>query len=192
MSKVSSFTRFLSTAVVLLAFVAVGFALGKADRSLPSLENRAYATIPTPSEFIEAANSSETMSLATGQIEQGIEALFGLDHLTGDLFCWVLSPKNGDLASTYRTNVASDMGLTGDADYTLVTGLIDFDIANSGGLKVSQTVIYVGDGKSGKVLGYGLQYDAGAVRAGRTGNGTLQVVAQMLTRKPSAVRNQGR
>ena len=69
---------------------------------------------------------------------------------------------------------------------------MDFDIANSGGLRIGQSVIYVGDGKSGKVVGYGVRYDPSAIRRGTPSNGEITVIANMLTRKPEAVRNQGR
>lgn len=185
--KQNSFARFVVTSVILFAFVAIGYVAGQRGIS-PTLESSAYASPPA---FLEAATGGKQMSIATGRIEDGIEALFGLDHLTGDLFCWVLNPHSGELASTFRTNVATALRVDGDADYVLCSGLMDFKISRTGGSRISHSVIYVGDGNTGNVAGFSLIYDAQAINRGNSSAGELKQIATMITRDPRAVRDQG-
>ena len=42
--------------------------------------------------------------MATGFVDSGVEALYGLDHLTGDLFCGVLNSRTGDVANRFRVS----------------------------------------------------------------------------------------
>ena len=183
------FGRFVVTGAILMAFVAVGFLVGQNQNQDGLIEKPAYAnSLPA---VLESAAGGQQMSLATGRIEDGIEALFGLDHLTGDLFCWILSPTTGAVASTFRVNVTGALSVDGDADYVLTTGLMDFRIARSGGQRVSHSVVYVSDGNSGRVVGYSLVYDSSALSRGITAAGELTQITRMITRQPGTVRQQG-
>ena len=190
MNQSGNFAKFIVTSIVLFAFVAVGYVIGQRG-SDTGLESTAFATpVSWP---LDSAAGGNSLSLATGYvaIQDGVEALYGLDHLTGDLFCWVLNPATGAVASTFRTNVNTALGVDGDADYVMVTGVMDFRIANTGRDTLSDSVIYVGDGNSGKVVGYILRYDRQAINRGNAGAGQLEPIANMVTRAPGTVRNQG-
>lgn len=190
MNQSNNFAKFIVTSVVLFAFVAIGYVIGqRGDEG--GLESTAFATpVSWP---LDNASGGKSLSLATGHIsvQDGVEGLYGLDHLTGDLFCWVLNPGTGAVASTFRTNVNSALGVDGDADYVMVTGMMDFRIANTGGDTVSDSVVYVGDGNSGKAVGFVLRYDRQAINRGNSGAGRLEAIANMVTRAPGTVRNQG-
>ena len=188
-SGLGSFARFAATSTIHLAFVAVGYVAGQRGVS-PGLEATAYANGNIPA-FLESASGGKQLSLATGRIEDGIEGIFGVDHLTGDLFCWVLNPTTGELASTFRVNVATALGVDGDADYVMCTGLMDFRGGRTGGDRISHSVVYVADGNTGNVAGFSLIYDAQALSRGNASAGELKQIATMITRDPRAVRNQG-
>jgi len=192
MSAPSSFAKFVYTSAILFAFVAVGYFAGQRGVS-PSLESTAYASpFAKPPAFLESATGGKQMSMATGRIEENVEALFGLDHLTGDLFCWILNPNTGDLATTFRVNVAAALNVQGDADYVMCTGVMDFRISRSGSTRVSDSVIYVGDGNTGNVAAFSVLYDGQAVTRGVASPGELKRISTMITRDPRAVRSQGR
>ncbi len=189
MNMPGSFAKFVVTSALLLAFVAIGYVAGQRGYT-PALESQAHASgLPS---FIESASGGNQLSMATGRIEDGIEAIFGLDHLTGDLFCWVLNPTSGELATTFRLNVAGVLNVEGDADYVMVTGLMDFRISRSNGRRISDSVVYIGDGNSGNVAAFSLVYDGSAVSRGDIAAGELRPISSMLTRDPNSIRDQGR
>ena len=131
-----------------------------------------------------SASGGKGLSLATGQIDNQVEGVFVLDHLTGNLECWVLNPRTGGLAARYRTNVLNDLGTSkiGDADFVLVTGEYVFAGGNQGNLQPGRSICYVGEGNSGKVVGYGLRYDRTLANQGQEQSGELFVVGMGIAR----------
>ena len=108
------------------------------------------------------AARSKSMSMATGLIDGEVEGLFVLDHLSGNLQCWALSPKTGAVAGIYRVNVLNDIrqpGKTGEPDYIMTTGNFFFSGGNPNNATPGQTVCYVADASTGIVAGYGLTYN---------------------------------
>jgi len=135
----------------------------------------------------------KSMSMATGLIDGNVEGLFLLDHVTGNLQCWVLSPKTGSVGGYYTANVARDLqleGKTGATEYLMVTGNFFF-AGNSGNDAPGNSVCYVGDSASGKVVGYGLVYNKQAIKRGVVQNGPLKLVCKGTARaEESTTRDQ--
>ena len=53
-------------------------------------------TAATPIELLAATSSNnDSLSMSTGSITSEVEGLWLLDHETGRLQCWVLSPRTG-------------------------------------------------------------------------------------------------
>ncbi len=167
--------------VVASLLTAGGIILGMSFKSVGSGSGQAELPLLLKAS---SASGGEGLSLATGQVDDHVEGIFVLDHLTGSLECWVLNSKNGLLAARYKTNINEDMGIvkTGDADYVMVTGRFDFVGGNRGNLQPGRSICYVADGSSGKVVGYGLRYDQTAANAGQAQSGELFVVAKGLAR----------
>ncbi len=134
----------------------------------------------------ESAAGGEGLSFATGIIARDIDGLFVLDHLTGNLQCWLLNPKTGQIGGIFQTNVNADMGVTkaGDADFVIVTARIDTTgQGREQNLRPGASICYVGDGNSGKVVAYGLLFDRPRLLVGNdVQEGTLEVVARGLAR----------
>ena len=184
MSTPGSFARFVITSVVLFAFVAVGFIAGQRGFS-PAVESTAYAT-PSPLVW-ESAVAGNQMSMATGRIEEGVEGVFALDHLTGDLFCWVISPRNGTLSRSRSLNVSMFLNVEGDADYVMCTGILNIRGGRTGTSdQLADSVVYVGDGNSGRVAAFTVFYGDSGVRLEH-----IPDSSNMMTRDPSIVRDQG-
>ena len=142
----------------------------------------------------DTATRGQNMSLATGQISNDVEGLFVLDHLTGNLSCIVLSPRNGTAGgSLFVTNVNQDLGAgkAGQNDYLMTTGFIN---ANRGGrsgrTRIANSVVYVADGNTGQVAGYTLAYDQTNLDAGQGQGGTLQLVWKGASREGALRREQ--
>lgn len=189
MSSSSRFPAIAITGFVFLTVLAVGFVLGRSGGQT-GWATPAWANLPA----FDGAARGQSMSLATGVIEGGVEALYGLDHLTGDLFCWILNPRTGAVSNTFRISAGAALGVSGEPDYVLTTGLMDFSGGADGGARPAMSVAYVGDGNSGKVAGFVLMYNRGAIQRGNNDNsaGELRLISEMLTRDARAFRDQGK
>src|SRR5262245_11062368 len=58
-----------------------------------------------------AAQTGGSLAVATGFIEHGVEGIFVLDFVSGDLTCGVLNPRTGQMAGLFKRNVANDLGV---------------------------------------------------------------------------------
>lgn len=128
----------------------------------------------------DSAARGKAMSMATGLLNSrdGLEGLFILDHLTGELQFWVLNNKTGTVAAAYKADAgaALDPAKSGDADYVMTTGRVDFEGGRAGGAARGSSVCYIGDSNSGKVICYGVEYNR------TTAKGSLIVLAAGQTR----------
>lgn len=142
----------------------------------------------------DTATRGKGMSLATGQISADVEGLFVLDHLTGNLSCIVLNPRNGTLGgSLFFTNVARDLGSekAGQNDFLLATGYIN---ANRGGragqARNANCVVYVADGSTGQVAAYTLRYNQNMIDQGQGQQGALELIWAGASREAAIRREQ--
>ena len=69
-----------------------------------------------------ATESSDSMAIATGFIDEDVEGLFVLDFITGNLQVFVINPRSGQLGGMYAHNVAAVLGAQKAPKYLLVTG----------------------------------------------------------------------
>lgn len=126
-----------------------------------------------------AAGRGENVSLATGPIANQNEGLYILDHLNGNLQCWVLNPRTNKVGGVYRTNVFEAMPNLkqgDDLDFVLTTGFFSFQ--GRGNQRPAESVAYVAEGKSGTLVGFGFQYDKAAIQQGGVQEGILEVVCE--------------
>jgi hypothetical protein len=133
---------------------------------------------------LKAGTSARTksMSMATGLIEPNVEGLYVLDHLTGNLQCWLLNNRTGQVGGIYRASAATDLavggGKAGKPEYMMTTGNFFFQGGLPGNDAPSQSVCYVGDASTGNVVGYGVVYNKQAVQRGMVQQGFLKVVCK--------------
>lgn len=136
---------------------------------------------------------TESMSMATGLVDGNVEGLFVLDHASGNLQCWVLNPRTGQVGGIYRANVTADLmnvGKTEQPDYIMTTGNFFFSGNNTGSTSPGQSICYIADGKTGNVVGYGLVYNKQAIKRGIVQNGLLKIVCKGSGRTPVAAAGQ--
>ncbi len=126
------------------------------------------------------AARGKTMSMATGLIDGNVEGLFILDHLTGNLQCWLLNARTGAVGGIFRANVAQALATdkAGDPDYIMTTGNFFWNGGNAGNSLPAQSIVYVCDGTSGNVVGYSITYNKQSVLRGVAQAGTLNLVCQ--------------
>ncbi len=187
MSSIFTFLRLPMIGLALIGIAVSGYFFGK-SQGVPSNSGSVFAA----SMALDTAARGKSLSLATGVIEVGTDALYSLDHLTGDLTCWILDPRNGAVSVHFRISAATALGITGEADYVMATGYMNFSGANEGNAKPAQSVVYIGDGNSGKAVGFVLMYNKQAIARGDSTGGELRLISAMETRGINSIRDQGK
>jgi hypothetical protein len=119
-----------------------------------------------------ATHSSDTLAMATGQIDEESAGLYILDYLTGELHCWVMNPRTGKFGGVFKHNVWTDLGTpkTKNTKYVMVTGGAGF-VRGGGTARPAASVLYVADGVTGAVAAYNIPWDRSAAAAGRSQSG---------------------
>jgi len=129
-----------------------------------------------------ATDKIDTFSMATGPVEGEYEAVYFLDHLTGDLHAYVIgrlaNGGYGVLQHCYR-KVLDDFEPEGDKTpkFLMATGLCDLTRgAGRGGNMPSRSVLYIADVTSGKAGVYALPYNSTVHVSGRPTAGELVLI----------------
>lgn len=156
----------------------------------PSAVESAESSMPMVLKADSAARGKQ-MSMATGFVSEGVEGLFVLDHLSGRLQCWVINRRTGDIGGIYEASAAAALGgdKGGEMDYVMTTGQIDIQGVR-GSDKPAHSVCYVGDGNSGKVVGYTFQFDNEAFAKGKVDRGRLGIICRGIIRNSAGTRDQ--
>jgi len=152
---------YLVGGVLLGALIVVG-ALKLTERSAPT-------SLGLQEQVIRAVGSSTQTDfcLATGAVDGGVEGVFALDGVTGQLTLWVLNPKTGGAAGIFKHSVLGDLAVVGGKAprLTMATGTTSA-VRAGGGAKFADTVVYVGDANTGNVVGYMFAWDRNRAAAG--------------------------
>jgi hypothetical protein len=124
-----------------------------------------------------ATDKLDTFSMATGHVEDGVEGVYFLDHLTGELHAYVLGPTgrgNFGIQCHYFRDVSKDFDAGEKAKYLMATGLDDLargGRANS--IQPSRAVVYVAEVSTGTAIAYYLPYNVTSHRSGVYSEGQL-------------------
>jgi hypothetical protein len=137
-----------------------------------------------------ATDRQENFAIATGPVDEDIEAVYFLDFLTGSLKAAVLSTATGTFMSAYETNVLNDLGVEPDKQpkYLMVTGLAN--LRRTGGtFQPGLAVVYVAEVTSGKVAAYAIPYSRGQANVAKPVRGSL-IKLDVIPFRTAAVRGQ--
>jgi hypothetical protein len=149
--------RICNHSAVLVVGVAIGIALAAIWHGAAGVP-RAYAS---------ATHGADNFAIATGLVDDNIEALYFLDYLTGDLRAAVISRRNGIFTGFFQHNVMGDFaGITESPRFLMVTGLADLP-RGAGPSQLGQSLIYIAEATSGQVFAYALPYSSTLNAAGR-------------------------
>ncbi len=122
-----------------------------------------------------ATHSQEGMIMATGEMDSGLEAVYVLDALTGEIQGAVLNPQTRTFTGGFSySNLMKDLGLEQikNPKFVMVTGIAETR-QGARGTKLGRSVIYVAELSSGSVAAYGAQYDPAKISSGTKFNYTL-------------------
>jgi hypothetical protein len=119
-----------------------------------------YGSLPL---YGSTTHGGDSMAIATGMIDEGIEGVFMLDYITGELTCQVLHPRTGTLAGLYKRNISADLGVEQGKQpkYLMVTGEINFR-QNISNVRPAGSILYIADSNSGRYAAYVLPWNRAA------------------------------
>jgi hypothetical protein len=144
--------------------MTLGVLLGQRDQAAASLPGLAELKLKAA-----ASHGADTFAIATGAVDDEIEGLYTLDFITGDLQCFVLNSRTGQLAGRFMYNV-NDQKIFGakkgkKPNYLLTTGTFNGG-ASSGGAKPAASVCYVVDANTGDVAAFGFPWSRSVTTSG--------------------------
>jgi len=151
--------RMLGLGLMLGLSVGVGMLIGSLVTT-----NHGPARLSLPETLLHASatHGGDTMAIATGPISEGMEGLFILDFLTGQLQCQVLNPRTGAVGAMFGRNVVADLGAEGkQPKYLMVTGQALFRNM-SGNMRLADSVVYIMDANSGRFAAYSIPWNRAA------------------------------
>jgi hypothetical protein len=123
-----------------------------------------------------ATDSGDTFAMCTGPISEGMEGVFFLDYLSGDLQCMVPNSRTGSVGGAYKYNVMADLGVepgaTKKPQFLMVTGLAQFR-TGGGDVRPADCILYVADASSGNWVAYSLPWSRTLGATGAPQRGTL-------------------
>lgn len=139
--------------------MGVGMLIG----ALVTMRGEPQLVLPETALHATATHGSDSFAIATGQISDGVEGIFFLDYLTGEVQCWVLNPRTGFLGGRYRHNVVADLGVEQGKkpNYIMVTGAASFR-AGGAAVRPADSLLYVVDGNTGRFAAYSLPWNRNA------------------------------
>ncbi|MCH2113668.1 MAG: hypothetical protein MK171_01970 [Pirellulales bacterium] len=120
-----------------------------------------------------ATQGVDNFAIATGFVDAGVEALYFLDFITGDLRAVIISRRTGQFDAVYEYNVQRDFGTPiKNPKYLMVTGLADLPRGERNA-KLGNSLIYIAEASSGKLFSYALPWDSSAAAGGRPQGGSF-------------------
>lgn len=137
-----------------------------------------------------ATDRFEDFAVCTTPIDEEMEGIFFLDHLTGDLKGAVLSPRLQRFNATFTYNILSDFGLEGvkNPRFLMVSGQARFQ-GRTGQVTPANSVIFITELTSGKVAAYGIPWSRSASNANRPFEAAL-VLLDIVPFRAEVVRDQ--
>ena len=138
-----------------------------------------------------ATDRFENFAIATGEVDDGVEAVYVLDFLTGELRAAVLSKQRPvQFNSFYTRNIAADLGVMPGSNprYLMVTGMADIR-RGAARMSPSSAVVYVYEITSGQMAVYAVPWNAERHASGQIFRGEIIPLDKTLFRT-AAVRDQ--
>ncbi len=138
-----------------------------------------------------ATDRVDTFAMATGYVDEGVEAVYFLDFLTGDLSAVALSSRQGlGFAAGYGypgANLMADLGVDAakKPKYMMVTGAA-YMRRGAGGTQLSPSVVYVAEVSTGMVAAYGIPWNRALYTSGRPLSGQLVLLGKSRFRVSAA------
>jgi len=131
-----------------------------------------------------ATQGESNFAIATGLIDNGVEGLYFLDYLTGDLRAVVLNRRTGRFSGFFEYNIQADFAAVTSKNpkFLMVTGLVDVP-RGRGPTQIGSSAIFIAEATSGLVNAYAIKWNSSMYAAGKDQKDTFVLLdgAQMRT-----------
>jgi hypothetical protein len=136
--------------------------------------------------YAVATDRIETFGMATGPLDQKVEAVYLLDFLTGDLRVVVLGEAMGTWGGYFQANVAADLGISDrqNPKFLMVTGMCNLRRAGGSRLQPSAAMCYVAETTTGQIAAYTVPWSPSQYAAGQLQTNALRLVSSYHFRQP--------
>jgi hypothetical protein len=148
--------------------IAIGFAIGLMIGGI----------WPHTSLHAMSTDRVDTFAVATGLVDEDVEAVYFMDFLTGDLRALVMGKQAGGFCGFFTINVSNHLGIDPSKNprYLMVTGVVGLRRGGSR-MQLSRAVVYVAEITTGKVGAYAIPWNPSMAAAGQKMAGNLIPVA---------------
>ncbi len=111
---------------------------------------------------------SKSFAMATGPVDDEVEAVYFLDFLTGDLTAVVLGKQGNGFTAFFRYKILDDLEVdpSKNPQYLMTTGMVNLR-RGAAGLRPGLAAVYVAEVTSGQVAAYAIPWNKSAHAAGR-------------------------
>lgn len=157
-------------------------------------------TNPFEAGFLKAASvaatathGNESVILCTGEVDIGIEAVYVLDSVTGELKGGVLNIRTGRFMTAYGySDVAKDLKADGvkNPKYLMVTGEAQSSQGFGANGRFGRSVLYIAETNSGWVACYAAPWTPARATANNPATTQLQMVDRFQFRAGAIIRPQ--
>lgn len=156
-----------------LGFLVLGLALGLV------VGLNVQGLWPNVPLHASATASQENFAIATGFVDEDVEAIYFLDFLTGDLKAAVIQvrtggPTSGKFNAFFAHNILSDFGSeqTKNPKYLMVTGEANLPRGRQN-FQFAKSIVYIAEATTGQVACYTIPWNSALAAAGRPQKGTF-------------------
>jgi hypothetical protein len=115
------------------------------------------AMAPNAPLHASATHGQDSFAVATGEVDLGLEGVFFLDMVTGELTGYVINPNSRKFTTLYKHNVLKDMGELKSPKFLMVTGTADLRQGPQA-VRIGRSIIYIAEMNSGKFLAYAIPW----------------------------------
>jgi hypothetical protein len=120
-----------------------------------------------------ATHGVDKFAIATGLVDEEVEALYFLDYLTADMRAAVIDQKSGKFSAFFTRNIAADFGGARSTGYLMVTGTTNMP-RGTAKYQFARSIVYVADVTTGQVAAYTIPWNSTMYLAGRPQYGEFQ------------------
>lgn len=142
-------------------------------------------SLPWPSVPVQAATAQgyDNFAVATGPVDQDIEAFYFLDFLTGDLRATAINTRQGKFGAFFEHNIAADFAAAGakNPKYLMVTGEANVP-RGRGSTQYARSIVYVTEATTGQMVAYVMPWSSSMQASGKIQSGKFIKVADVQLR----------
>lgn len=125
-----------------------------------------------------ATHGESNFAIATGFVDDSVEAFYFLDFLTGDLRAAAVSRKTGEFVALFERNIQQDFtGGSKNPKYLMVTGMANIP-RGRGNTQIGNSLIYIAEASGGEVAAYALPWNSSLHAKGQPQRGGFVPLAK--------------